>query len=233
MRRAGSVMKKAMRRMIADIEREVEYTSRLIGKRALDPRVMKAMEEVPREAFVPGNMKHFAFENGPLPIGYGQTISQPYIVALMSDLLQTQADHVVLEIGTGSGYQTAVLSRLVRQVYSIEVVSELGEASAGRLKELGYTNVECRIGNGYAGWPEHAPYNGIIVTAAATRIPQPLIEQLVTGGRLVIPVGDPYGAQELIVVTRGEGDHIDVREILGVAFVPMQEEAGGADQGGG
>ena len=233
MRRAGSVMKKAMRRMIADIEREVEYTSRLIGKRALDPRVMKAMEEVPREAFVPGNMKHFAFENGPLPIGYGQTISQPYIVALMSDLLQTQADHVVLEIGTGSGYQTAILSRLVRQVYSIEVVSELGEASAGRLKELGYTNVECRIGNGYAGWPEHAPYNGIIVTAAATRIPQQLIDQLVTGGRLVIPVGDPYGAQELVVVTRGEGDHIDVREILGVAFVPMQEEVGGADQGGG
>ena len=226
-------MKKAMRRMIADIEREVEYTSRLIGKRALDPRVMKAMEEVPREAFVPGNMKHFAFENGPLPIGYGQTISQPYIVALMSDLLQTQADHVVLEIGTGSGYQTAILSRLVRQVYSIEVVSELGEASAGRLKELGYTNVECRIGNGYAGWPEHAPYNGIIVTAAATRIPQQLIDQLVTGGRLVIPVGDPYGAQELVVVTRGEGDHIDVREILGVAFVPMQEEVGGADQGGG
>jgi protein-L-isoaspartate(D-aspartate) O-methyltransferase len=226
-------MKKAMRRMIADIEREVEYTSRLIGKRALDPRVMKAMEDVPRESFVPAGMLHFAFENGPLPIGYGQTISQPYIVALMSDLLQTQADHVVLEIGTGSGYQTAILSRLVRQVYSIEVVSELGEASAGRLKELGYTNVECRIGNGYAGWPEHAPYNGIIVTAAATRIPQQLIDQLVTGGRLVIPVGDPYGAQELVVVTRGEGDHIDVREILGVAFVPMQEEVGGADQGGG
>jgi protein-L-isoaspartate(D-aspartate) O-methyltransferase len=175
----------------------------------------------------------FAFENGPLPIGYGQTISQPYIVALMSDLLQTQADHVVLEIGTGSGYQTAILSRLVRQVYSIEVVSELGVASAGRLKDLGYTNVECRIGNGYAGWPEHAPYDGIIVTAAATRIPQPLIDQLVTGGRLVIPVGDPYGAQELFVVTRGEGDRIDVREILGVAFVPLQEEVGGADQGGG
>jgi protein-L-isoaspartate(D-aspartate) O-methyltransferase len=126
-------MKKSMRRMIADIEREVEDTSRLIGKRALDPRVMKAMEEVPREAFVPASMRYLAFENGPLPIGYGQTISQPYIVALMSDLLQTQDDHVVLEIGTGSGYQTAILSRLVRQVYSIEVVSELGEISAGRL----------------------------------------------------------------------------------------------------
>lgn len=224
-------MKKNMRRMIADIEREVEYTSRLIGKHVLDPRVMKAMEEVPREAFVPGSMTHFAFENGPLPIGYGQTISQPYIVALMSDLLQTQDDHVVLEIGTGSGYQTAILSRMVRQVYSIEVVRELGEASAGRLKDLGYTNVECRIGNGYAGWPEHAPYNGIIVTAAATHIPQSLIDQLVTGGHLVIPVGEPFGAQELIVVTRGEGDHIDVREILGVAFVPMQEEVDGADQG--
>jgi protein-L-isoaspartate(D-aspartate) O-methyltransferase len=225
-------MKKGMRRMIADIDREVEYTSRLIGKRALDPRVMKAMEEVPREAFVPSSMMHLAFENGPLPIGYGQTISQPYIVALMSDLLQTQDDHVVLEIGTGSGYQTAILSRLVRQVYSIEVVSELGEISAGRLKDLGYTNVECRIGNGYAGWPEHAPYSGIIVTAAATHIPQPLLDQLVTGGRLVIPVGDPYGAQELIVVTRGEGDHIEVSEILGVAFVPMREEVGGAARGG-
>jgi protein-L-isoaspartate(D-aspartate) O-methyltransferase len=224
-------MKKSMRRMIADIEREVEDTSRLIGKRALDPRVMKAMEEVPREAFVPASMRYLAFENGPLPIGYGQTISQPYIVALMSDLLQTQDDHVVLEIGTGSGYQTAILSRLVRQVYSIEVVSELGETSAGRLKDLGYTNVECRIGNGHAGWPGHAPYNGIIVTAAATHIPQPLVDQLVTGGRLVIPVGEPYEVQELIVVTRGDGDHIDVREILGVAFVPMQEEVAGADEG--
>ncbi|MDX1698853.1 MAG: protein-L-isoaspartate(D-aspartate) O-methyltransferase [Thiohalobacterales bacterium] len=220
-------MKKNMRRMIADIEREVEYTRHLIGKRALDPRVMKAMEEVPREKFVAGNMRHLAFENGPLPIGHGQTISQPYIVALMSDLLQTQDDHVVLEIGTGSGYQTAILSRLVRQVYSIEVVSELGEASAGRLQDLGYTNVGCRIGNGYAGWPEHAPYDGIIVTAAATHIPPQLVDQLVVGGHLVIPVGKPYGAQELVVVTRGEGDHIDVRQILGVAFVPMQEETGG------
>ena len=203
-------MKKGMRRMIADIEREVEYTSRLIGRRALDPRVMGAMEAVHRDKFVPAVMRHLAFENGPLPIGHGQTISQPYIVALMSDLLQTQEDHVVLEVGTGSGYQTAVLSRLVRQVYSIELVSELGQASAGRLKELGYTNVECRIGNGYSGWPEHAPYNGIIVTAAATHIPQPLVDQLVTGGRLVIPVGDPYGPQELVVVTRGEDDHIPV-----------------------
>jgi protein-L-isoaspartate(D-aspartate) O-methyltransferase len=221
-------MEKDMRHMIADIEREVEYTSRLIGKRALDPRVMKAMEEVPREAFVPASVMQLAFEDGPLPIGYGQTISQPYIVALMSDLLQTQDHHVVLEIGTGSGYQTAILSRLVRQVYSIEVVSELGEASARRLKDLGYTNVECRISNGYAGWPEHAPYNGIIVTAAATHIPQQLVDQLVTGGRLVIPVGEPYAAQELVVVTRGEGDHIKVREILGVAFVPMREEVGDA-----
>jgi protein-L-isoaspartate(D-aspartate) O-methyltransferase len=225
-------MKTGMRRMIADIQREVQYTSRLIGKRALDPRVMKAMEAVPREAFVPDDMRYLAFENGPLPIGYGQTISQPYIVALMSDLLQTQEDHVVLEIGTGSGYQTAILSRLVRQVYSIEVVRELGEASARRLKDLGYTNVVCHIGNGYAGWPEHAPYNGIIVTAAATHIPQQLVGQLVTGGHLVIPVGEPNGAQELIVVTRTESGNIDLREILGVAFVPLQEEVGGAGRGG-
>ena len=216
--------------MVKEIEDDVRRTSLYLDRESLDPRVMDAMATVPRHRLIPDDMRESAYDNRPLPIGHGQTIYQTYIVALMSDLLQTQEDHVVLEVGTGSGYQTAVLSRLVRHVYSIELVSELGQASAGRLKELGYTNVECRIGNGYSGWPEHAPYNGIIVTAAATHIPQPLVDQLVTGGRLVIPVGDPYGPQELVVVTRGEDDHIHMREILGVAFVPLQEETGDTER---
>lgn len=224
-----NVMKKSMQRMLADIENEVEYTQRMIGKQALDPRVMRAMGQVPREQFVPGNMQPFAFDNGPLPIGHGQTISQPYIVALMTDMLEPREEHVVLEIGTGSGYQTAVLSSLVKQVYTIEVVSELGEISAERLKRLGYRNIEYRIGNGYSGWPEHAPYDGIIVTAAATHIPQPLVEQLAAGGRLVIPVGQPYSAQELMLVRKDAQDKIHVQEILGVAFVPLREEGIGDD----
>lgn len=222
-----NVMKKSMQRMLADIENEVEYTQRMIGKQALDPRVMRAMGQVPREQFVPGNMQPFAFDNGPLPIGHGQTISQPYIVALMTDMLEPREEHVVLEIGTGSGYQTAVLSSLVKQVYTIEVVSELGEISAERLKRLGYRNIEYRIGNGYSGWPEHAPYDGIIVTAAATHIPQPLVDQLAAGGRLVIPVGQPYSAQELMLVRKDAQGKIHAQEILGVAFVPLREETPG------
>lgn len=217
--------KKDVNRMIADIEMEVEYTRSMIGKKALDPRVMEAMREVPREAFVPQELKAFAFDNGPLPIGHGQTISQPYIVALMTDLLQPQPDHTVLEIGTGSGYQTAILSRLVKQVYSIEVVPELSQTAQAVFKKLHYDNIECRIGNGAEGWPEHAPYDGIIVTAAATHIPEPLVEQLKPGGRLVIPVGLPYMHQELMVVEKDDSGEIHTRDILGVAFVPLREES--------
>jgi len=207
--------------MIRDIEAEVRYTQHLIGRKALDLRVMQAMAEVPRERFVPDNLRMMAFENGPLPIGHGQTISQPYIVALMTDLLQPEAGHSLLEIGTGSGYQSAILSRLCARVYTVEVVRELGEAAASRLQMLGYDNIETRIGNGYAGWPEHAPYDGIIVTAAAPFIPPALVEQLKPGGRLVIPVGERYGHQELMLVTKDASGVTHQKTILGVAFVPL------------
>jgi len=152
-------MKSSIKRMLAEIEREVAYTRSLIGKSKLDPRVMATMGNVSREAFVSQDLKHLAYDNGPLSIGYGQTISQPYIVALMTDLLQPEPDQIVLEVGTGSGYQSAVLSQLVKKVFTIERIQVLGDFSAARLKLLGYNNIEFRTGNGYDGWPEHASYN--------------------------------------------------------------------------
>jgi protein-L-isoaspartate(D-aspartate) O-methyltransferase len=217
----SNLFDRGKKRMIADIQREVQYTRTMTGKDALDERVIQAMKEVPRDAFVPNGMKMRAFDNGPLPIGHGQTISQPYIVALMTDLLEIEAVDTVLEIGTGSGYQTAILSRLCKQVYSLEIIPELS-ASAGRLLEqLGYDNIEMRSGNGFEGWPDNGPYDGIIVTAAAPYIPDTLFDQLKPGGRLVIPVGLPYRRQELIVVTKDERGEMQTEAILGVAFVPM------------
>jgi protein-L-isoaspartate(D-aspartate) O-methyltransferase len=213
--------KNGQQRMIEDIESEVVFTRHMIGRDYLDLRVMAAVREVPREAFVPLDLRYAAFDNGPLPIGHGQTISQPYIVALMTDMLQLQPKHRVLEIGTGSGYQTAILSQLCRQVYSVEVVPELSEAAQRLLQRLGYDNIQSRTGNGYEGWPEHAPYDGIIVTAAASHVPPALIEQLKPGGRLVIPVGEPYSHQELILVEKDPQGKIHTRDILGVAFVPL------------
>ena len=210
--------------MLDDIEREVRYTRKMIGRNALDPKVMSAMENVPRNEFVSSSYGDAAFDNGPLPIGHGQTISQPYIVALMTDLLELDADDVVLEIGTGSGYQTAILSQLCKQVYTIEYVPALADIAKARLEKLGYDNITSITGNGYDGWPEHAPYDGIIVTAAATHIPKPLIGQLKPGGKLVIPVGRPHLYQELTVVEKDENGEIDIREVLGVAFVPLQAE---------
>jgi protein-L-isoaspartate(D-aspartate) O-methyltransferase len=160
-------MKPGIKRMLADIESEVAFTRHFIGKSKLAPEVMAAMRNTPREEFIPAELQPYAYDNGALPIGQGQTISQPYIVALMTDLLQPQQDHKVLEIGTGSGYQTAVLSQLVSMVYTIEVIKDLGKAAAERLQRLNYTNIKTRIGNGYQGWAEYAPYDGIIVTAAA------------------------------------------------------------------
>jgi protein-L-isoaspartate(D-aspartate) O-methyltransferase len=214
-------MKKNTQRMITDIEGEVKYTRSMIGKEELDPRVMDVMARVPREEFVPPELKHAAFDNGPLPIGCGQTISQPYIVALMTDMLELEPDHRVLEIGTGSGYQTAVLSLLCERVYTMEVVKELSEAAASLLKRLGYHNIETCAGSGYDGWTEYAPYDGIIVTAAATHIPPALIDQLKPGGRLVIPVGQPYSHQELMLVEKDEQGDTRVKSVLGVAFVPL------------
>ncbi len=210
--------------MLADIESEVTFTRHLIGRNRLAPEVMEAMRNTPREEFVPAELKLFAYDNRPLPIGQGQTISQPYIVALMTDLLQPQQHHKVLEIGTGSGYQTAILSQLVNMVYSIEVISELGKAATERLQRLNYTNIKTRIDNGYQGWAEYAPYDGIIVTAAASHIPPALITQLKPGGKLVIPVGLPYMHQELMLVEKDTKNNVKVKDILGVAFVPLQGE---------
>jgi protein-L-isoaspartate(D-aspartate) O-methyltransferase len=207
--------------MLLDIVDEVTYTRREIGRDALDERVMAAMARVPRDRFIPECNQHYAFANGPVPIGHGQTISQPYIVALMTDLLNPRPDSVILEIGTGSGYQAAVLAELVQHVYSIEIIAALAEAAEQRLQQLGYGNVTVRHGDGYHGWPEHAPFDGVVVTAAAPHIPPPLIEQLKPGGRLVIPVGSPGCVQELTTVDKNADGSVCVKSILTVAFVPL------------
>jgi protein-L-isoaspartate(D-aspartate) O-methyltransferase len=168
-----------------------------------DPRVLDSMRKTQRHRFVPAELVANAYEDRPLPIGYGQTISQPYIVAKMTELLEPKADHRVLEIGTGSGYQAAVLSPLVAHVYSIEIIEPLGAAARRRLDTLGYKNVEVRVGDGYFGWPEKGPFDSIVVTAAANHIPPPLVEQLKPGGRMVIPVGNPFQTQTLMFVTKG------------------------------
>jgi len=207
--------------MLKEIVREAGYTRALIGKSAFDERVMEAMAEVPRHEFVPDELRSQAYINSPLPIGCGQTISQPYIVALMTDLLETRPDMVILEVGTGSGYQTAVLSNLVRRVYSLEIVQPLQRQAAERLAALGYDNVVCGEGDGYFGWEAFAPFDGIIVTAAAGEVPEPLIQQLKAGGRMVIPLGYPFSAQELMLLEkRAEGD-VSLRDVLSVVFVPL------------
>jgi protein-L-isoaspartate(D-aspartate) O-methyltransferase len=207
--------------MLRDIEAEVKLTRSLIGRSAFDSRIMQAMREVPRHEFVPIGARREAYYNGPLPIGHGQTISQPYIVALMTDLLEPAEDDVVLEIGTGSGYQAAVLSRVVKQVYSLEIIEALSMRAAETLERLGYDNVHCRVGDGYDGWIEHAPFDGILVTAASPNIPQPLVDQLTPGARMVIPIGLPYSHQELMLVEKQASGEISVTDVLGVAFVPL------------
>ncbi len=208
-------------RMIADIEADVRATARYINKKSFSVHVMQAMDTVPRHKFVRERLRSRAYENRPLPIGYGQTISQPYIVALMTDLLQPQPEHRVLEIGTGSGYQAAVLSELVGHVYSIEIIEELGKSSTRRLSQLGYNNIETRIADGYTGWSEHAPFDGIIVTAAISHIPPPLVQQLKRGGRMVIPVGTRFQTQYLTLVEKDMQGAITTRQILPVVFVPF------------
>ena len=217
-------MKKKLQRLVDEIENEYKLTRSMTGKRSLDAKVKAALFAIPRDKFVAKSYIDSAFYNGPLPIGHGQTISQPYIVAIMTDLLELESEDIVLEIGTGSGYQAAILSQLCKQVYTIEYVPALADLATTRFEKLGYHNIECKAGNGYDGWPEHAPYDAIIVTAAATRIPRPLIDQLKPGGRMVIPVGQRYMPQELILVQKDEHEKLDIRDILGVAFVPFQGE---------
>ena len=216
---------KKIENMLDTIRMEARFTASYTGRTAFDERVMQAMQDVDRGDFVPGIYKSQAYDNGPLPIGNGQTISQPYIVALMTDLLDVNADSVVLEVGTGSGYQAAILGKLAKQVYSVERISELAASSEKRLKQMGYDNIQVRCVNGYRGWQEKAPFDAIIVTAAATRIPQDLIDQLRPGGRMVIPVGLPYTSQELMLVTRNEQGDTDIESVLGVVFVPLVDDS--------
>lgn len=188
-----------------------------------DARVLEAFGQVPRHRFVATALVRYAYEDRPLPIGYGQTISQPYIVAKMTELVEPKQDHHALEIGTGSGYQAAILSRLLADVYTIEIIEPLGVAARERLAALGYRNVNVRVGDGYYGWPEKAPFDCIVVTAAANHIPPPLIEQLKPGGRMVIPIGNPFQTQRLMLVTKGSKGPRDIRvqDIMPVSFVPL------------
>lgn len=197
-------------------------TDQLIARGIHDARVLEAMREVPRHAFVPEELRAFAYSDQPLPIGYEQTISQPYIVAAMSELAQIGPEDRVLEIGTGSGYQAAVLARLAREVYSIEILAPLAERARATLRQLGIDNVSVRAGDGYQGWPDKAPFAAILVTAAPPAVPAPLKEQLALSGRLVIPVGT--GEQELRVITRHEHG-FEERSVLAVRFVPMTGKA--------
>lgn len=194
------------------------------GKRAFDERVMQALREVERHRFVPESQQAQAYANHPLPIGHGQTISQPYIVALMTDLVEPKPGEVVLEVGTGSGYQAAVLAQLVDKVYSIEIIEPLAEQARERLQRLGYNNVETRLGDGYFGWEERAPFDAIVVTAAASHVPPPLIAQLKPGGRMVIPVGGRFAVQYLLLVEKTEAGETITRQISAVRFVPLTGE---------
>jgi protein-L-isoaspartate(D-aspartate) O-methyltransferase len=205
------------REMIAAIRLIAEHLGDEIGKTALDDRVLRAMAKVPRHEFVPIEVQPYAYLNRPLPIGFDKTISQPLMVAVMTDLLELKPDDAVLEIGTGLGYQSAVLAELAGSVYTVEIIDELAQRAVQRLKREGYTNTEVRVGNGYFGWPEHAPFDKVIVTAAPDLIPPPLINQLKFGGRMVIPVGLP-DAQQLVVVDKDVNGRIKTKEIMQVLF---------------
>lgn len=207
--------------MVEEIRHDVDRTSSRIDRTAFDDRVMQAMASVPRHEFVPPANRSKAYENRPLAIGYGQTISQPYIVALMTDLLNPEPSHRVLEIGTGSGYQAAVLAQITGHVYSIEIIEQLAATSREVFDRLGYDNITTRVADGYNGWPEHAPFDSIIVTAAISHIPPPLVRQLKKGGRMVIPVGTRFQTQYLTLVHKDESGEITTRQLLPVYFVPF------------
>jgi len=207
-----------------EIKRKEMVKKQIQARGIADKNTLKALEVVPRHLFVPEEYQDQAYDDGPLPIGYGQTISQPYIVAYMTELLNVGPDDVVLEIGTGSGYQAAILSRIVKKVYTVEIVEELGLAAKERLKALNYDNVEVKIGDGYYGWEEHAPYSGIIVTAASEYIPPPLIKQLKDKGRMIIPVGSPFSVQNLMLVEKS-GDKIRTKSLIPVRFVPLTRQS--------
>lgn len=211
----------AHRRLLERVVAETRETGGSTGLYQLSERVLQAMTAVPRHCFVPPEQRDWAYADMPLPIGRGQTISQPFIVALMTELLAPGPEDVVLEVGTGSGYQTAVLASLARQVYSLERIPELAGAAARRLRELGFVNAEVRAGDGCLGWEERAPFEGVMVTAAAADVPEALVRQLKPGGRLVIPVGPPHRTQDLQVLDKDEQGRVRSRSVLPVVFVPL------------
>ncbi|HEY0144093.1 MAG TPA: protein-L-isoaspartate(D-aspartate) O-methyltransferase [Thermoanaerobaculia bacterium] len=216
----------ARNRMVNEVANDIRMTSRETGRTALAPKVVNALRTIPRHLFVPENLRGSAYLNRPLPIGHGQTISQPYIVALMTELLRVDGDDVVLEVGTGSGYQAAVLSPLVKQVYTVEVIAPLARQATARLQSLGYKNITTRHADGYNGWKEAGPFDAIIVTAAATHIPPPLIQQLKPGGRMIIPVGGPFATQSLMLVEKTARGKVRTRSVLPVSFVPLTRPDG-------
>jgi protein-L-isoaspartate(D-aspartate) O-methyltransferase len=218
-------------RMVAEVEAMYAETAAETGREAISPAVRAALGKVERHRLVPAEEASRAYGNFPLPIGAGQTISQPYIVALSTDLIEPRAGQVVLEVGTGSGYQAAILAEIVASVYSVEVVPQLGRSAAERLAALGYTNVEVRVGDGYAGWPEKAPFDAIVVTAAAPDVPPALVDQLKPGGRMVIPVGERWGAQDLMLVEKHADGRVEHKSVLPVRFVPLvHDRPSGRDQ---
>lgn len=216
--------KKELMDLINTIKMEAKLTADSTGRPEFSERVYQAMRDTPRHLFVDEALRTSAYEDRPLPIGYGQTISQPYIVALMTDFLDLDKNDRILEIGTGSGYQAAILSRLAKEVYSIEIVKELAENAKKRIGTLGLKNVTVKQGDGYFGWIEHSPFNGIIVTAAASHIPPDLIKQLAPGGRLIIPIGQPFQVQYLTLVKKTKRDKLETKKIIPVQFVPFTGE---------
>lgn len=218
--------KPGYRAMLEDVALMAWQTRAETGIAEFSPQVMAALGAVPRHRFVPPGEELFACDNRALSIGHGQTISQPYIVALMTELLHLKKSDKVLEIGTGSGYQSAVLAELAGQVYSIEIVEALAQDAAKRLRELGYANVQVCHGDGYAGWPQHAPFDAVIVTAAATHVPQPLVDQLKPGGRMTVPIGQPFTTQELLLVEKDANGRMHSRYVLPVGFVPLTGQHG-------
>ena len=221
---AQTDFKRARERLLAEIDADMRATATSTGRAALSPAVRHAIETVPRERFVPPGLAAQAYDNRPLPIGEGQTISQPFIVALMTELLDPQPGDVMLEVGTGSGYQAAVLAACVRKVYSIEIVAPLAERARIALDAAGVRNVETRIGDGYRGWPEAAPFDGIIVTAAPDHVPPALVQQLKPGGRLVIPVGPLLVGQDLLLIRKDADGKATTRSTIPVRFVPLTRE---------
>jgi len=205
-------------------ERKRMVATQIRARDIKDPNVLRAMLTVPRHAFIPRGQQRYAYADYPLPIGQGQTISQPYIVAFMTDALKLKPNSKVLEIGTGSGYQAAVCAEIAREVYTIEIVKELAKSAKAQLKKLGYPNVFVKAGDGFFGWPDKGPFDAIIGTAAAKRIPEPLLEQLKPGGRMIIPTGSAYGFQYLVLITKDKDGKIKKSKVMPVRFVPMTGE---------